>query len=267
MRPTLVFFWYSLKYRARYRGDFVWSIVAPVLFALPAIVLGYWGEQLGGLQSFVAATGTPQYVSYVLLGALYWNFVEGAWSVAYSLHSAMRSGVLESIFVTKLSHLGMILAWSGARLLGTTMHSALAIALLIGLAGWPGGVVIGQIALVLALSLLGSYGLSFILFGLTLRFRDADSLLYTVSNIAPLLGGVFFPIYILPSFMRPFSLAFPFTYGLDALRALWLRGRSILPLPDQLALLGALAVAYLVLGWWSMKHFELLSRRHGLEGF
>ncbi len=267
MRPIVVLFWYSLKSQARYRGDFVWSTVSPLLFAVPAILLGYWGEQLGGLQDFVAATGTSRYAPYVLLGALYWNFVETVWSVAYSLHSAMRSGVLEFLVITKLSQLGMIMAWSGARLLGVTMHSAFAIALVIGLAGWPGRVAVGQIALVWTFSLLGSYGLAFVLFGLTLRFKDAESLLSLVGNIAPLLGGVFFPIVLLPGFMRPFSLMLPFTYGVDALRALWLGGKSFLPLPFQFAVLGALALVYLVLGWWALGRFERLARHHGLEGF
>jgi len=267
MRPALTLLEYTLRNLTRYRSEFYGSVTEPLFWALPAVLLGYWGEQLGLLTTFAETTGTARYAAYLLLGAVYWGYVEAVWSLAFSLRGAMRSGVLESLLVTRLSRLGMILAWSGARLLGVTVHSVLAIALVVGLAGWPGGAAIGQMLLVWALSLIGSYGLAFVLFGLTLRFKDAESLLSLVGNIAPLVGGVFFPIALLPRFMQIFSLAFPFTYGVDALRALWFGGRSILPVPFQLAVLGILAFAYLILGWWAMGRFERLARHHGLEGF
>ncbi len=229
MRPALTLFVYAVQTMTRYRSEFYGSLTWPLLLALPALLLGYWGEKLGLLSAFAEATGTSRYVVYLLLGAVYWNYVEAVWSIAFSLRGAMRSGVLESLLLTRLSRLGMIMAWSGARLLGVTMHSAFAIALVIGLAGWPGRVAVGQIALVWTFSLLGSYGLAFVLFGLTLRFKDAESLLSLVGNIAPLLGGVFFPIVLLPGFMRPFSLMLPFTYRVDALRALWLGGNRFSP--------------------------------------
>ncbi|MGB9757493.1 MAG: ABC transporter permease, partial [Candidatus Bipolaricaulaceae bacterium] len=83
----------------------------------------------------------------------------------------------------------------------------------------------------------------------------------------PLLGGVFFSVAFLPQPLRALSLAFPFTYGVDALRALWLGTKSFFPLPHELGLLGLLAVGYLALGWWALLRFERLARHHGLEGF
>lgn len=119
----------------------------------------------------------------------------------------------------------------------------------------------------MAVSLLGSYGLAFFLFGLTLRFKDADSVLGLVGNAAPLVGGVFFPVALLPGFLRPLSYAFPFTYGVDALRALWLETPAVFPLRLQLPLLGVLALIYVGLGWWALVYFERRACHHGLEGF
>jgi ABC-2 type transport system permease protein len=267
MRPAFTLLLYSFRSMTRYRSEFYGSLTTPLFLALPAVLIGYWGEQLGLLEAFAQATGTARYLVYILLGAVYWNYVEAVWSIAFSLRGAMRSGVLEALLVTGLSRLGMIGGWSGARLLGVTVHSALAIALVIGLAGWPGGATVGKLLLVWAFSLVGSYGLAFFLFGLTLRFKDAESLLSLVGNVAPLLGGVFFPIAFLPGFLRPVSLFFPFTYGVDALRALWLGTESLFAMPLQLAVLAALGLVYLALGWWALGRFEQLSRHHGLEGF
>jgi len=267
MRPAIAFLVYSLRIMTRYRSEFYGSFTTPLILALPALLLGYWGEQLGYLDAFAEATGTARYAVYFLLGAVYWNYVEAVWSIAFSLRGAMRQGVLESLLVTRLSRMGMIVAWSGRSLLGVTVHSVLAIALVVPLGGWPGTAAVGGILLVLFCSVIGSYGLAFLLFGLTLRFKDAESLLSMIGNVAPLLGGVFFPVALLPAFLRPLAYAFPFTYGVDALRALWLGTPAMFPMGLQVGLLAALAVVYVALGWWALVYFERRARHHGLEGF
>jgi ABC-2 type transporter. len=100
-----------------------------------------------------------------------------------------------------------------------------------------------------------------------LRFKDAGSVVSILGNSAPLLGGVFFSVALLPQPLRVLSLAFPFTYGADALRALWLGTVPLFPLRQELGLLGLLAAGYLALGWWALLRFERLARHHGLESF
>ncbi|MGC9019267.1 MAG: ABC transporter permease [Candidatus Bipolaricaulaceae bacterium] len=266
MRPAWNLFLYSWKILFRY-GFYRWSLVFPVAIALPAVLLGFWGEDLGLATEFLNRTGTANYLGYALLGALYWNFVEVIWSIAFSLERAMRQGVLESLLCTRISRLGLILGWSGARLAGEILPSAFVLAVFLALSGVPPWPRWALAILVWLVSLAASYGFAFLLFGLTLRFKDADSIVQILGNSAPLLGGVFFSVAFLPQPLRALSLAFPFTYGVDALRALWLGTKSFFPLPHELGLLGLLAVGYLALGWWALLRFERLARHHGLEGF
>ncbi|MFH1609384.1 MAG: ABC transporter permease, partial [Candidatus Bipolaricaulota bacterium] len=141
------------------------------------------------------------------------------------------------------------------------------VGLLGAFSGFPLGPRWGEALLVLVLSMIGSYGLAFLLFGLTLRFKDADSLIGLVGNAAPLLGGVFFPVTLLPEPLRSLALVFPFTYGVDALRGLWFGTPTLFPALTQYALLGALGLGYLGLGWWALGHFERRGRLAGMEGF
>ena len=235
--------------------------------ALPALLLGLWGEDLGLETEFLERTGTANYLGYVLLGALYWNFVEVVWSIALSLQRAMRQGVLESLLCTRISRLGLILSWSGARLAGEILPSFLVLAVFLALSGVPPWPRWALSILVWLGSLAASYGFAFLLFGLTLRFKDADSVVGILGNSAPLLGGVFFSVALLPEPLRVLSLAFPFTYGADALRTLWLGTAPLFPLHQELGILGFLALGYLALGWWALLHFERLARSHGLESF
>lgn len=266
MRPAWALLAYTLRSQLRY-GLFRWSLVFPLALALPALLLGLWGDGMGLTGEFSDRAGTPDYLGYLLLGALYWNFVEVVWSIVFSLQRAMRQGMLESLLSTGISRVGLIGAWSGARFAVEVVPSLATLGLILALSGvppWPRWTgVVG----VWILSLGASYGFAFLLFGLTLRFKDADSIIQILGNSAPLLGGVFFPIALLPAFLQPFSYVFPFAYGADAVRALWLGTPAMFPIGLQLALLAALAVIYVALGWWALDYFERRARHHGLEGF
>ncbi len=266
MRPAWNLFFYTWKTRFRY-GLYRWSLVFPLAIALPAILLGLWGEDLGLGPEFSGRTGTENYLGYILLGTLYWNFVEIIWSVAFSLERAVREGILESLLCTRISRLGLILGWSGARFAGEIPPSLFVFGLLLAITGIPPWPRWALSILVWFVSLGASYGFAFLLFGLTLRFKDVDSIVQILGNSAPLLGGVFFSVSLLPQPLRAISLLFPFTYGVDALRALWLGTKPLFPLPQELGLLCVLAAGYLILGWWALLRFERSARSHGLEGF
>jgi ABC-2 type transport system permease protein len=246
---------------------FRWSLVFPVALALPALLLGLWGERMGLGPEFADRAGTPDFLGYLLLGALYWNFVEVVWSLVFSLRQAMRQGMLESLLSTGISRAGLIGAWSGSRFAVEVIPSLATLGLILALSGVPPWPRWGGVVAVWILSLGASYGFAFLLFGLTLRFKDAESIISILGNTAPLLGGVFFPIALLPTFLQPLSYVFPFAYGADAVRALWLGTPAMFPMGLQVGLLGVMAVAYVVLGWWALVYFERRARHHGLEGF
>lgn len=267
MRPAWALLKYSLLSSLRYRSNRWWPVTEPLLLALPALLVAYWGEQAGYLGAFTDQAGTEDYLGYMLLGALYWNFVEVVWWIALALRGAMREGTLESVLATSITRLGLIGAWSGARMLVVIPTLLAGVGLLGAFSGfppWPGW---GEAVVVVVLSVIGSYGFAFLLFGLTLRFKDADSLISLMGNAAPLLGGVFFPVTVLPAPLRSLSLVFPFTYGADALRGLWFGTPTLFPAPTQYAVLGALGLAYLGLGWWALGRFERRARLAGMEWF
>jgi ABC-2 type transport system permease protein len=82
---------------------------------------------------------------------------------------------------------------------------------------------------------------------IVLRLGPASEwLIWPIPTLMSPFAGVFYPISVLPAWMRPISMALPPTYVFDALRAI-VAGK---PAPwDRLALGGGLAVLYLVLAW------------------
>jgi len=267
MRATWTFLWYSFIGTFRYRSNRMWPVTQPLLLVLPALLVAYWGERVGVPGTFAEMAGAASYAAYMLLGALYWNFVEVVWEIPWGLRSAMTEGTLESLLATAIPRLGLLGAWSGARMLVVIPSFVVGGTLVALWAGVPQGESLGMAALILLVSAAGSYGFAFLLFGLTLRYKDAESLISLVGNTAPLLGGVFFPVTLLPQPLRTLSLLYPFTYGVDALRGAWFGSPTMFAMPVQLGILASLSVAYLVLGWAALGRIERRARQHGLEGF
>lgn len=267
MREAWALFRYSTLSAFRYRSNRMWPLTQPVLLALPALLVAYWGERAGSIEVFEGLAGTRGYAAYLLLGALYWNFVEVVWWIPWGLRAEMTAGTLESVLASRLTRLGLLGAWSGSRALVVVPSFAVGVALVALWAGVPAGPDLAVAGLVLLTSAVGSWGLAFLLFGLTLRFKDAESLISLLGNSAPLLGGVFFPVALLPQPLRALALLYPFTYGVDALRGAWFGSATLFPLGVQLPILAGLSAAYLVLGWAALVHFERSARERGLEGF
>ncbi|HAZ30419.1 TPA: hypothetical protein DCY65_02475, partial [Candidatus Acetothermia bacterium] len=117
MRATWTLFKYSFLSAFRYRSNQMWPLTQPLLLSLPALLVAYWGERVGTLGTFAQLTGTTSYAAYMFLGALYWNFVEVVWWIPWGLRSAMTAGTLESLLATAIPRLGLLGAWSGARML------------------------------------------------------------------------------------------------------------------------------------------------------
>ncbi|MBT9143855.1 MAG: hypothetical protein DDT29_02268 [Dehalococcoidia bacterium] len=269
MRATLALLRYSLVNSLRYRIDVVGSTFSPILWVLPAVLMAMWAERIGLIGDFAEVTGTYNYIAFFLIGGVYWNFVEAVWGIAFSLREQMFTGTLENLWASSIRRLGIIIAWSLASLLAATIFSIIAIAVVGVTVGLDvGGDPRWGIAIsVFVLSLIASYGFAFLLFGLTLRFKDAENIVSIIANAAPLLGGVIFPVTLLPLPLRFFSYALPFTWGLDALRGVLLGAETILPSTMQVILIAVLAAFFIGFGWIAFIALERRARREGLSIF
>ena len=72
---------------------------------------------------------------------------------------------------------------------------------------------------VIAFSSLGIISASFIMI-----FKRGDPIAWLISSTSTLVGGVFYPISILPDWLQKLSYLFPITYSLDAIRLSLLQG-------------------------------------------
>jgi ABC-2 type transport system permease protein len=159
----------------------------------------------------------------------------------------INSGVFEALLTTPTSLTELLLGLNLFDILFSAVRAAvlLAAASLLGAKFVPGSILpaIAILALIVAAHLpFGLLGAAMIL-----AFRTAGPLPKALLMVSGLLGGVYYPTSVIPSWLRAISTVLPLSYGLRALRRVLLQSATLNAVaPDLLALFGAAAVLFLV---------------------
>jgi ABC-2 type transport system permease protein len=251
----------------RYPLNLLSRVVEPIVWLVPVYFLGRAFSSGGRASGFAAWTGTGDFMAFIVVGWILSAYVSAVmWGMGFSLKTEMDQGVLESNWVAPVSPARMLVGRTLASVAVTTVTAAGFAAL----ATWVfalsiGGRVLAAAAFALPV-VIGLYGFGFMLAGLVLRLRDANTLI-DVSNYAlGLLGGRDYPVAVLPRPVMALSLALPLTYGYDGIRALLLGTHPLLPLPLQAAVGGFFMVVMVVLGVWTLRRLDHRSRVQGSLG-
>jgi ABC-2 type transport system permease protein len=179
------------------------------------------------------------YFSFAVVGVAFSGllgiFQEGLPAV---IRSAQLSGTLEALLVTQTSVPTVLLGSSLYSLVfqsfRTGLHLVLAIAVFgmkLGQVNWPGVLAVFVLTAVCFLSL-GILSASFILV-----FKMGNPLSWFFGSVSGLLGGMVFPVAILPAWIRWASYILPVTYSLNGMRRSLLASAGFSTiLPDVAAL-------------------------------
>jgi ABC-2 type transport system permease protein len=111
---------------------------------------------------------------------------------------------------------------------------------------------------VIAFSSLGIISASFIMI-----FKRGDPIAWAISTSSTLLGGVYYPISILPGWLQTISYLFPITYSLRAIRLSLLEGAGFVEVGGDLLALVIFSVITLPI---SLVVFRYAVRRAKKDG-
>ena len=181
---------------------------------------------------------------FLLVGTVALLLVTTALSVIpTALASGIASGTLEALLSTPTPMPTLVVGLSAFPLVMAALRAGVLLA---------GGMLLGvnmvAASLPLALALLALIVLAHAAIGLlsgamVLAFRTAGPLSRLVLLASSLLGGVYYPTHVIPSWLRVVSEVLPLSYGLRALRRVLLQDASISDVaPDLLILLAETAV-------------------------
>ena len=243
LRELWLFFWRDLTIARTYRTVFVLEAIE-ALFG--AAVFYYVARFVDTPQLQHALPQGGSYFAFSFVGFVFLDYLNAALDTFdRSLEEARDSGTLEHLLVTQTS-LPVFLAGSAIYpFAATTLRIVVYVAWGAALFGFPlhaanwFAVIIVLLATLLAFSGLGILSASYLLL-----FKRGNPAKWFFLGVSSVVGGMLFPVNILPDWLQVVAHFNPVTYALDAMRSALLGGANVAGLwrPLAVLLLSALAV-------------------------
>ncbi|MDD8026176.1 MAG: ABC transporter permease [Acidobacteriota bacterium] len=239
--PLRPFFIRDLRNEVSYKLSFALQLFG----VLPVLLMYFFLSKLFG--SAIAGPLEPYggtYFPFILIGAALQNYMAVALGgFSAGLRDAQLSGTLEAVFAAPVG--------VGQYLAGSTLYSFVFNLLRVVLYLAVGAVVFGAkldwarfplALLTLALTAAAFSSLGILSAAFVVVFKRGDPVNYFINVASWLLGGVYYPVSVLPGWVQKISAVIPMTHALEALRATLLGGAGIKEIGGHLAVLAAWAV-------------------------
>jgi ABC-2 type transport system permease protein len=234
-----------------YRASFLLGLVSG--FALLTTFF-FLGRTVGTTELMARFRGG--YFGFAIVGLAAMGPLHAAlMELSRRVRDAQVSGTLEAVLAAPVGPGTSIVLSAIGPLLSSVLRMTALLAAAALLFGLPLQVqALPQAAAALALSLVAFLALGVLSAAFTIRFKRGDPVAYFVDVVSVLLGGVFYPVDVLPPFLRSAADLLPLTHALQALRLALLSGADLSSLGAPLARLALFAavllpVALLTFAW------------------
>ena len=266
---------FLLTVAAFVRKDFLQERSYRLSFALGALatlanlaVFYFIGRLFGDRAAGDLAPFGTDYFGYVFAAMAFFGYVgTGAGSYAGRLRQEQTQGTLEAVLSSPVGagrFLAGLTAWSFLFATFELAVYALAGRFVFGLsypqANWPAA------ALVFALSAACFAALGIISSCFVMLFKRGNPLAWVLNNFEGLLGGVYFPVTVLPGWLAAVSKLLPVTYAVGAFQLTLHKGAGLSEVAGDLAVLALFTAALLPGGVWLFGWSVRRARRAGTLG-
>lgn len=205
------------------------------------------------------------YFSFVLIGIAFSSYLQVSLSTfAGSIRGAQTTGTLEALLVTQTGIPTIIISSSLYSFMRTSF--SVLIYLLLGLLVFGvrmSGANIPAAILILALTIIIFSSMGIISASFIMVIKRGDPVTWIFTSLSWLLGGVIYPISVLPDWLQKFSYLLPITYCLEGMRLALLKGFSTSALFPNILVLALFSVVLLPL---SVGLFGYAVKRAKIEG-
>jgi len=241
-----------------YRFDFFLRILS---ILLTIVVLSFISGLMGEHEAFNEYGG---YLAFAVIGmAMMTYFQTGIRGFAQAIRTEQMMGTLEAMLMTPTKISTIIIAsssWSFFWASLTAVVYIVAASLLCGIK-IQGNLILAIIVLVLITLIFASIGI--ISASFVMVFKRGDPLSVFFGVVSMLLGGVFYPVGELPTWLQKLSYFLPITHGLDGLRNILLKGMSFSEIIPQIAALLVFLALFGPLSLFCFKRAVIRAKREG----
>ena len=246
MREALALVRASWLTASSYRLGMMMSLGGLIVTILPMYFVA------GALQPVLAdriSTEGGNYFGFLVVGVLAFSFLSTAVNaVPGAIGSGISTGTLEAMLSTRARLRALIAGLVGYAFTWTAVRAALTIVMAVLLGVRLSAAHSGIALLILALIVMAYFGIGLVAAAMVLAFRTTGPLPQVVLLLSGLLGGVYYPTSVIPSWIQSLSSVVPLTYGLRALRRVWLDGLALREVIPDVVTLAGMAIGLLALG-------------------
>lgn len=251
----------ALSYRMAFVSDIVMLVVQALIFSFVSQLV-----DPGKLPAYGGSRAS--YLSFVMVGIVFGAFLQvGLARVSVAIRSEQLMGTLDSLFMTPTSPVTLQAGFVVYDLVYVPVRTLLF--LLIVTAWFGAGLELGQVGPALAL-LVGFvpfvWGLGVASAAATLTFRRGTRVLGMGSLALTLSSGAYFPLTLLPGWLRPVAEANPMAIALQGAREALLGGAGWDAALGRLVVIAPASALSLVLGLLAFSAALRRERRLGTLG-
>ncbi|MBU1871623.1 MAG: ABC transporter permease [Candidatus Omnitrophica bacterium] len=262
LKRVLAFFKKDFLIESSYKLSFLLNI-----FAVLASILTYFfidklfgNRMVENLNEFGV-----NYFSYVLLSMAFFSYVGvGLGSFSNRIRAEQMQGTLEALLLTPTRTSTILLSLALWNLCVATFNMAIYILLGIYLfkinftnINWLSTMVI-LLLTITSFSGLGIFSASFIMV-----FKRGNPAGWFIATLEGLIGGVYFPITVMPCWLQLLAKFLPITYAIRAIELAVYRGFGVIQLSKEIAILLLFSCLLLPLSFASFKYALKKARRQG----
>ncbi len=205
------------------------------------------------------------YFSYVLLSMAFFSYIGvGLGSFSARIRSEQMQGTLESLLLTP-TKIGVLLM---SMALWNLIFATLDVIIYIGMGIFLfkidfSNVNILATMVILILTIISFSSLGIISASFVLIFKRGNPVGWIINTLEGLLGGVYFPITVMPSSFQLIAKCFPITYAIRAMEFAVYRGYNIFQIKNELLFLIFFSLILIPLSLYSFKYALRKTRLKG----
>jgi ABC-2 type transport system permease protein len=261
MRLWLAAAWGVVRRDATLYFSYRTQVLSQVFGVLFSLTLFYYISRL--LHAHVAGTNRD-YFSFVVVGLIIMqSLITTLTAIPTSVRQELVAGTLERFLVSRFGALSGIVAMLVFPVLSAFVIGTAMLAIAVGVFGLH---LASTAILTIPVAVLGTLAfapLALLLAGAVILVKQAATATQFVTAGVSIIGGLYFPVTLLPAWIRWAAYAQPFTPAADALRHLLVGSKLQYSLPSDLAKLAGFAVVLFPIALWSLRRALLVAQRRG----
>ena len=242
---------------------FMWEVVWLVYVTINAMAITYIGA---GVEAAGGSVDTRFYMTYLLIGALLWNYLSMLFDVLSETVSWERwEGTIEYTFMSPSSRVTHLLGMGFYAVVYGILQTAVTLGVCyvffdldLGGANYWGALLILAVC---SISLVG-FGVVAAVLPL-LSPEKGQQVSYIVSSVLLLVSGVYYEVDVLPGWMQAIAIVSPVTYALQGSRAALLEGAGAAELWGSIWPLLIMGAVFVPLGLYVFHLGERYAKKTG----